>query len=318
MNMASITPKGCKNYGYRVHLAANTPGHPNHEEAKGRLAVAGLTPKPVEKAIASASVPTDSTNLKRFDRDGIELVIDTCTGEAFATQSGYARMSGKHRSTIVKRCKGCESGRVANHEVQTAGGLQGCELIPADLVYDWLLNDKLELARAMGKAGATVYMHQLAGFKVSSTATEPIVKPKPEPTAPPIPQLPGDIRLVQMVSTLKDLDFELLNPRFKQGLQDLAADMLGISQPRLEAEKTTNRDGVWFGVVERAEQLGYPVGLLIKKRTSLGRWVAGRITDSVKETRLCNGTQRPINVYRVTDELDRAIVSYFDKLNVKL
>ena len=121
-----------------------------------------------------------------------------------------------------------------------------------------------------------------------------------------------------MVSTLKDLDFELLNPRFKQGLQDLAADMLGISQPRLEAEKTPDRKDVWCGCVERAEQLGFSVGLVIEKRTSLGRWVASRITDSVKETRLWNGTQRPINVYRVTDELDRAIVAYFEKLNVLL
>lgn len=101
-----------------------------------------------------------------------------------------------------------------------------------------------------------------------------------------------------MVSTLKDLDFELLNPRLKQDLQDLAADMLGISQPRLEVEKAANRDGIWRGVVEGAEQLGYSVGLLIEKRTSLGQWVAAQITDSVKETRLCNETQKPINVYR--------------------
>lgn len=135
--------------------------------------------------------------------------------------------------------------------------------------------------------------------------------------APPVPQLPGDIRLDSMIKNLDRLELDLLNPRFKQGLQDLAADMLGISQPRLEAEKTADRDGVWCGVVERAEQLGYPVGLLIEKRTALGRWVAKSALDSQKEVRLCNGTQRPINVYRVTDELDRAIVTYFDKLNVK-
>lgn len=34
------------------------------------------------------------TNLARFENDGIELVIDTNTGEAFASQTGYARMSG--------------------------------------------------------------------------------------------------------------------------------------------------------------------------------------------------------------------------------
>lgn len=34
---------------------------------------------------------------------GIELVIDKSTGEAFATQSGYARMAGKTRQAINKR-----------------------------------------------------------------------------------------------------------------------------------------------------------------------------------------------------------------------
>ena len=70
--------------------------------------------------------------------DGIELVIDTATGEAFATQSGYARMSGKDRSTIVKRCKGCEPGTTKNAEILTLGGLQGCELIPAKTVFAWM------------------------------------------------------------------------------------------------------------------------------------------------------------------------------------
>lgn len=116
------------------------------------------------------------TNITRFENEGIELAINIETGEAFATQSGYARMSGKDRSTIVKRCKGCESGVIKSAEILTAGGLQGCELIPADLVFDWLWNDKPELARAMGKAGATVYLHQLAGYKVSSEA----IVPKPE------------------------------------------------------------------------------------------------------------------------------------------
>ena len=120
------------------------------------------------------------TTLTRFDQDGVELVIDTATGAAYATQSGYARMSGKDRTTIVKRCKGCEQNTVKTAEIQTLGGLQGCELIPADVVFKWLMKDNVELAETMGSVGATVYLHQLAGYKISSNAIAP--------TTPALPQ----------------------------------------------------------------------------------------------------------------------------------
>ncbi|HLO51628.1 MAG TPA: hypothetical protein VK211_24655 [Kamptonema sp.] len=120
------------------------------------------------------------TNLTRFDQDGIELVIDTATGAAYATQSGYARMSGKDRTTIVRRCKGCERNTLKTAEVETAGGIQGCELIPANVVFKWLMRDNVELAEMMGSVGATVYLHQLAGYKISSSAIAP--------TSPALPQ----------------------------------------------------------------------------------------------------------------------------------
>jgi len=120
------------------------------------------------------------SNLARFDQNGIELVINTVTGAAYATQSGYARMSGKDRTTIVKRCKRCEQNTIKTAEIQTAGGIQGCELIPADVVFKWLVRDNVELAETMGSVGATVYLHQLAGYKVSSNAITP--------TTPALPQ----------------------------------------------------------------------------------------------------------------------------------
>jgi hypothetical protein len=118
------------------------------------------------------------SNLVRFDNDGLELVIDSITGEAFATQSGYARMVGLERNTITQRCKrgskGCDISSIKSAEILTPGGLQGVTLIPADVVFDWAMKDSPELAKAMGKAGATVYLHKLAGYDVKSTAVEPI------------------------------------------------------------------------------------------------------------------------------------------------
>lgn len=191
--------------------------------------------------ILSLPVPE---NLQRFDRDGIELVIDTRTGEAFATQGGYARMSKLSQQAINKRCKTYNQNELKTAELQTATGFKTYNLIPASLVFKWALKDNLELAEAMGTAGATVYIHQLAGFKVTSDA---IAKPASEPIPTAAPQLPGDIRLGEMIKHLDRLDIELLNPRIKQGLQDLALDMLGVRQPALTAENISSREV--FGVV---------------------------------------------------------------------
>ena len=119
-------------------------------------------------------------NLTRFEtKDGIELIIDTRTGESFATQRGYARMSGRDASTISRRCaKLDESGIIKTAEIDTGYGIKIVALIPADLVYDWMFEDNPALAKTMGKAGATVFMHQLAGFNVTSTAIAPAPQPE--------------------------------------------------------------------------------------------------------------------------------------------
>jgi phage antirepressor YoqD-like protein len=109
---------------------------------------------------------------ERFDKDGIELVINTITGESFATISGYARMSDKDKSTISRRYQGvAESERKAT-EIQTGGGLQGVALIDGKLAMSWLAKDKPALLVAMGEVGWNVYCHKIAGYEVSSTVIE--------------------------------------------------------------------------------------------------------------------------------------------------
>jgi hypothetical protein len=101
---------------------------------------------------------------------GIELVINTTTGEAFATQAGYSRMSGANKSTISMRMKGVQDSSLKQAEIVTGGGMQRVQLIPAKLVFKWLIKDNPELAAEMGEVGATVYLHKMAGYKVTSTA----------------------------------------------------------------------------------------------------------------------------------------------------
>lgn len=112
------------------------------------------------------------TSLTRFQtEDGIELVIDTQTGESFTTEAGYVRMSNKPKTTVASRVqKGVRDGIVKTSEIVTARGLQGVRLIPASLVFKWAIRDNPELAEKMGECGTTVFLHQLAGYQVNSTA----------------------------------------------------------------------------------------------------------------------------------------------------
>lgn len=111
-------------------------------------------------------------SLQRFDHDGIELIIDTQTGESFATIRGYSRMSGKIPSTISRRLT--MSGKVLSCEclnrtqIETAGGLQGVALIPEDLICQWLIKDNHELALKVMQLGVRLFLHTIAGFQVKS------------------------------------------------------------------------------------------------------------------------------------------------------
>jgi len=111
------------------------------------------------------------TNLTAYTTEaGVELYIDNITGRAFATQAGYARMSGVAKQTVSMRMNTVQFQTLKTAEILTATGLKTVQLIPASIVFQWAFKDNPELAYAMGEAGATIYLHGLAGFKVTSTA----------------------------------------------------------------------------------------------------------------------------------------------------
>jgi hypothetical protein len=91
---------------------------------------------------------------------------------------------------------------------------------------------------------------------------------RPQPY--PIESLPpADIRISNLINALQAIEFDITNPRFKQGLQDITGDILGLTKTvqLLPAEE------IWLGTSERAEQLGYAIALVTKYRSTLGKFV---------------------------------------------
>ena len=129
----------------------------------------------------------------------------------------------------------------------------------------------------------------------------------PEPQQLQLP--PADIRVANLIKALDRIGFDMESPRFNQGIKDITGDILGLGQSTLKPATSE----IWCGVAERAEQLGHPVGEVSRKRSQLGKWVARADLSKKQETRLCNGTQRSVNLYLVGEDLDFQINSFFGK-----
>lgn len=110
--------------------------------------------------------------LERYEQNGLELLINLENGSVFGTQSAIARMAekkptdrsirsflGKYPSVIV--------------EVQTTSGIRSCRVYDEDAIFDTLETFNPSLILQSAKCGLRVYLHQLAGFQVNSTALQP-------------------------------------------------------------------------------------------------------------------------------------------------
>jgi hypothetical protein len=249
------------------------------------------------------------TSLTRFDNDGLELIIDTVTGEAFTTLSGYARMSGKAKSTISERLT-VRNEDLKTAEILTQQGLRTVRLISADLVFDWLLTDNIELAKAMGKAGATIYLHQLAGYKVESKPVE--VK---EPSIPQI-QLQGLQALETMTNTL-ELAKSLGNVRLMQQLEVQLSQYIDayVSLKQLTASTQTEQEIKRYeGAIDVAIRLNKQIPSNLE--SSLGKFVKKTIPHLLQEvqdnrTAATSGKRLSVNMYPANhEEVENAVLAY--------
>lgn len=118
-------------------------------------------------------------DLQRFDNSGIELIINTKTGEVFATQGMLAKICNQEQTSIRYHLQKWGVGEsLKDISVKDSKGVeQLSKLYNEEAIYEILAKYKPELLVQCAKAGIRVYLHTLAGFTVSSTATKKELSP---------------------------------------------------------------------------------------------------------------------------------------------
>lgn len=115
------------------------------------------------------------TNLTPYNsNDGIEIYINTSSGESFCSIRGYARMAGVASSTVDSRVSrmsdSARNSMTQITQVPTAAGVRSARIINENTIVEWLAKDSPETMVKFAKIGVRMFLHQLAGYSVVSTA----------------------------------------------------------------------------------------------------------------------------------------------------
>jgi phage antirepressor YoqD-like protein len=126
-------------------------------------------------------------SLQRFDKDGIELIIDTQTGEVF--YPGYNAVARVASLGLIKPIDATQAKRTIESalgtmtdiglqeaEILTGQGLRTVSLIPRKLGTQVIKRYNQKLYDEMAEAGHVVFLHKLAGYEITSTAVKPDFK----------------------------------------------------------------------------------------------------------------------------------------------
>lgn len=117
-------------------------------------------------------------NLAPYNQNGLELVINQETGEAFASIRAVARMTDKSDVAIGNYVNGKLEGtnpmELLDAEILTNGGLQGAKLLNENQILEVVCKYKPILLKKFAACGIRVFLHELAGFKIQSTAIEKV------------------------------------------------------------------------------------------------------------------------------------------------
>lgn len=183
----------------------------------------------------------DLTTFK--SEDGIEILINTETGESFCSVSGYARMSGKAKSSIHDRLKTVHKEEENSAEIPTSKGTRTVRLVTEDLITDWIVDDNPKIAKQLLKAGVRMFLHKLAGYQVTSTAIQ-----KPLSTIELFEQsLAIAKQHEQRLANLEEENFALKQQLTEQQHLLEAVDM-ETQANATELERFKNGHGYWYSI----------------------------------------------------------------------
>ena len=73
------------------------------------------------------------SKFERFDNNGLELVVNTDTGLAYASKRATARMLGVDEKTV--RNLAAENYDVIKAEINTPAGLRSADLISSSIIF---------------------------------------------------------------------------------------------------------------------------------------------------------------------------------------
>ncbi len=107
--------------------------------------------------------------LKPYTKNGLELVINTKTGECFASISATARMIDKEPSVVLryanKQLHSVAWQQLLSAEIPTAAGLRSVALLNENQILEVVAKYKPDLLMQCVKAGLRIFLHGLAGYK---------------------------------------------------------------------------------------------------------------------------------------------------------
>lgn len=221
---------------------------------------------------------------------GLEVVI-LSNGDAYCTQSSYARFSGKDQSTISKRaselnCVELTQDQLAGEkaamnefmtgliksQIFTGNQLHTVVLIPAKIFGVWIVRDMPELAEAVLEAGAKAFLYKAAGYEIKAEA--PKQAPIPEMEDPfDAPGLSEQAKYVTAIKWLQESGDIQLAQVMKSHLGNI---VLKSNQQMLTGTSTV---GQYEGAVDVAIRLGFSVPK--NYESSLGKFVKKFCSDLI-------------------------------------
>lgn len=143
--------------------------------------------------MSESIVPQESNNIQvtTHDRGDHRIFVCNKTNQPYANLAELEKIfPAVPKTTMHRRLKGVPLLLLKVAKIDTDGGLQGVPLYPAQVILDLAFEFDLALAKAIGTAGATLYLYGLGGYKVEVAAPntveadrqhlEVLVAPKPK------------------------------------------------------------------------------------------------------------------------------------------